>query len=114
MFVYIFNHITIIYIYNIHIQTTNLTNIKRKTISDTIDKYIDTLKARSHQIKITTDWLQTSFRLAPDCKIGVNGTMLYQCNPTAFYQSEVSLKPVGSQSEANRLQIKFWCERAIG
>ena len=22
-------------------------------------------------------------------------TMLYQCNPTAFYQSEASLKPVG-------------------
>ena len=34
--------------------------------------------------------------LASDSKIGVNGTMLYQCNPTTFYQSEASLKPVGS------------------
>ena len=53
--------------------------------------------------KISTDWLQTDSRLASDSKIGVNGTMLYQCNPTAFYQSEASLKRVGSQSEARRL-----------
>ena len=38
----------------------------------------------------------TGFRLAFDSKIGVNGTMLYQCIPTLFYQSEASLKPVGS------------------
>ena len=63
------------------------------------------LKAHSHQIKIVTDWFQTSFRLVLDSKIGVNGTILYQCNPMAFYQSEASLKPVGSQSEASRLQI---------
>ena len=66
---------------------------------------IFSLMARSHQIKIATDWLQTSFWLASDSKIGVNGAMLYQCNPTAFYQSEASLKRVGSQSEASRLQI---------
>ena len=59
----------------------------------------------SHQIKIASDWLQTGFRLASDSKIGVNETMLYQCNPTAFYQFETSLKQVGSQSEASRLQI---------
>ena len=59
----------------------------------------------SHQIKIATDWLQTGSRLASDYKIGVNETMLYQCNPTAFYQSGASLKRVGSQSEASRLQI---------
>ena len=41
---------------------------------------------RSHQIKIATDWL----RLASDPKIGLNGTMLYQCNPT-----DSSLKPDG-------------------
>ena len=27
----------------------------------------------------------TGFRLASDSKIGVIGTMLYQCNPTASY-----------------------------
>ena len=43
-------------------------------------------KARSHQIKIATDWLQTGFQLASDSKIGVNGTML-------------------TQSEASRVQI---------
>ena len=59
----------------------------------------------SHQIKITTDWLQIGFWLASDSKIGVNGTMLYQCNPTAFDQSEGTMKWVGSQSEASRLQI---------
>ena len=59
----------------------------------------------SHQIKIATDWLQTGSRLVSNSKIGVNGTMLHQCNPTAFYQSEASLKQVGSQSEASRLQI---------
>ena len=48
----------------------------------------------SHQIKIATDWLQTGSRLASDSKIGVNGTMLYQYNPTVFYQSEASWKPV--------------------
>ena len=63
------------------------------------------LKARSHQIKIATDWLQTGFRLVSDSKIGVNETMLHQCNPTAFDQSEASLERVGSQSEASRLQI---------
>ena len=51
------------------------------------------LKARSHQIKIATDWLQTGFRLASDSIIGVNGAILYQCNPIAFYQSEASWKP---------------------
>ena len=59
----------------------------------------------SHQITIATDWLQIGFWLASDSKIGVNGTMLHQCNPTAFYQSEASLERVGSQSEASRLQI---------
>ena len=39
--------------------------------------------------------------------------MLYQCNPTAFYQSESSLKRVGNQSESSWLQIQFWCERTI-
>ena len=60
------------------------------------------IKARSHLIEIATDWLQTGSRLASDSKIGVNGTMLYQCNPTAFpslkldcSQLEASLKPVG-------------------
>ena len=53
------------------------------------------LIAHSHQIKIATDWLQTGSRLASDSKISVNGTMLYQCNPIAFYQSGASLKPVG-------------------
>ena len=48
------------------------------------------LKAHSHLIKIATDWLQTSSRLAFDSKIGVNTTMLHQCNPTAF----TSLEPV--------------------
>ena len=67
----------------------------------------------SHQIKIATDWLQTGFWLASDSKIGVNGTMLYQCNPITFYQSEASLKWVGSQSEASQLQILFWCEWAL-
>ena len=36
--------------------------------------------------------------LKRSAKNGVNETMLYQCNPTAFYQSselEASLKPVG-------------------
>ena len=33
------------------------------------------LMARSHQIKIATDYLQTGSRLASDSKIGVNGTM---------------------------------------
>ena len=47
----------------------------------------------------------TCFRLATGSKIGVNGTMLIQCNPTAFYQSEASWKPARLQSEANRLQI---------
>ena len=28
--------------------------------------------------------------LASDSKIGVNRTMLYQCNPVAFYQSKAS------------------------
>ena len=42
-------------------------------------------KARSHQFKIATDWLQTGFRLASDRKIGVNGTIQNQCNPTAFF-----------------------------
>ena len=32
----------------------------------------------------------TGFRLASDSEIGVNETMLYQCNPSAFYQSEAS------------------------
>ena len=54
------------------------------------------LKVRSHQIKIKTDWLQTSFWLTSDSKIGVNGTMLHQCNPTVFYQSKASLKLVRS------------------
>ena len=54
------------------------------------------LKAHLHQIKIATDRLPTGFWLASDCKIGVNGTMLYQCNPTAFYQLEASLKLVWS------------------
>ena len=54
------------------------------------------LKAHSHQIKIATDWLQTGSRLTFESNIGVNGTMLYQCNPTAFCQSEANLKPVGS------------------
>ena len=53
------------------------------------------LKARSNPIKIATDWLQTGSRLASDSKISVNGTMLYQCNPTAFHQSEANLKAVG-------------------
>ena len=53
------------------------------------------LMARSHQIKIATNWLQTGFRLVSDSKIGVNGTMLHQCNPIVFYQSEASPKPVG-------------------
>ena len=35
----------------------------------------------------------TVFQLASDSKIGVNGAMLHQYNPTAFYQSEASLKP---------------------
>ena len=43
------------------------------------------LMLHAQQIKIATDWLQTDSRLASDSKIGVNGTMLYQCNPTAFY-----------------------------
>ena len=43
------------------------------------------VKACSNQLKIATDWLQTGFGLAIDSKIGVNGIMLYQCNPTAFY-----------------------------
>ena len=60
------------------------------------------LKVRSHQIKIATDWFQTGCQLASDSKTGVNGTT---CNPTAFFQSEASLKPVGSQSEASRLQF---------
>ena len=55
----------------------------------------------SHQIKIATDWLQTGFWLVSDSKIGVNGTMLHQCNPTAFYQSEASLKLVWSELEAS-------------
>ena len=55
----------------------------------------------------------TGFRLASDSKISVNGTILCQCNPTAFYQSETSLKQIGSQSEASQLQISFWCERGI-
>ena len=55
------------------------------------------LKVHSHQIKIVTDWLQTGIWLASDSKICVNGTMLYQCNPTAFYQSEARL-----------LQILVW------
>ena len=67
----------------------------------------------SHQITIATDWLQTGFWLASDYKIGVNETMLHQCNPTAFYQSGASLKRVGSQFEASRLQIWFWCEFTI-
>ena len=50
--------------------------------------------ARSHRIKIATNWLQAGFQLASDSKIGVNGTMLCQCNPTVFYQSEPSLKPI--------------------
>ena len=67
--------------------------------------FVLAFKARSHQIKIATDLLQTGFRLASDSSIGVNGTMLYQCNPTAFCQSEASMKPVGSQSEASQWQI---------
>ena len=47
-----------------------------------------------HPIKIATDWLQIGFWLVSDSKIGVNGTTLYQCNPTAFYQSGASLKRV--------------------
>ena len=47
----------------------------------------------------------TGFRLASDCKIGVNETMLYQCNPTAFYQSGASLKSVWSQSVANLILV---------
>ena len=49
------------------------------------------LKARSTKTKLQL----TCFRLDSDPKIGVNGTMLYQCNPTAFNQSEASWKPVG-------------------
>ena len=55
------------------------------------------LKAYPHQIKIATDRLQTSVRLASDPKIGVNGTMQDQCNPTALFPS---LKVVWSQSVA--------------
>ena len=68
------------------------------------------LKARSHKIEIATHLLQTGSLLVSNCKIDVNGTMLYQCNLTVFYQSEASQKPVGSQSEASRLQISFLCE----
>ena len=50
---------------------------------------IKRIMLHSHQIKIATDWLQTSFRLASDSKIGVNGTMLYQCNPTVFTSLEL-------------------------
>ena len=42
------------------------------------------IKARSHQIKIVANWLQTGSWLASDEKIGVNGTVQDQCNPTAF------------------------------
>ena len=64
-----------------------------------------TILLHSHQIKIATDWLQTGSWLALDSKIGVNGTMLYQCNPTSFYQSEASWKPVWSQSVANLILV---------
>ena len=57
----------------------------------------DGLKARLHLIKIATDWLQTGSQLASDSKIGVNGTMLHQCNPAGF----PSLKLVCSQLEAS-------------
>ena len=59
------------------------------------------LKVHLQQAKIETDLLQTGTRLASDSKIGVNWTMIYQCNQTTFYQSEASLKPVGSQLEAS-------------
>ena len=67
----------------------------------------------SHQIKIATDWLQTGIWLASDTKIGVNRTMLYQCNPTALYQSEASLKPVRSDSREQIYLKIIWCEWSI-
>ena len=67
---------------------------------------LNCVMAHSHQIKIATDWLQTGFWLASHSKIGVNETMQDQCNPTAFYQSGASLKPVGSQSVA--ILILVW------
>ena len=45
----------------------------------------------------------TGSRLASYSKIDVNGTMQNQCNQTVF----LCLKPVGSQSEASRLQFKI-------
>ena len=57
------------------------------------------LNARSHQIKIATDWLQTGFQLAFDWKNDVNGTIQNQCYPIAFFESEASQKPL--------LQLKF-------
>ena len=62
-------------------------------------------------MEIETDWLQTGFWLASDSKIGVNGTMLYPCNPTAFYQSEASWKPVGCKFNFDvneQLGEMFW------
>ena len=52
-------------------------------------------------VSISVAHTQAKRVMAPDSKIGVNGTMLYQCNATTFYQSEGSLKPVGSQSETS-------------
>ena len=51
--------------------------------------------ARSQQIKIAADLLQTASQLASDSKIGVNRTMQDQCHTTAFFQPDSSLKLVG-------------------
>ena len=49
------------------------------------------LKARSHQVKIATTLFQAGFWL----ENWYGWKMLNQCNPTAFYQSEASVKSVG-------------------
>ena len=55
----------------------------------------------SHQIKIATDWLPTGSRLVFDSRNWCDCNHATPMQPNCIYQSEASLKPVGSQSEVS-------------
>ena len=59
------------------VENTNTTHID----GPLQDVYVSALRLIHTKLKLQP----TGFRLASDSKIGVNGTMLYQCNPTASY-----------------------------